>query len=801
MSKCDEQILFLGRSTNFYSGGTIVRTNASSNVCWIIDGLVNIPNTNDITTTYINCDTCAADVPTPTPTPTKTPTPTPTFVCTCKTYQINNDNSINLYIDYKDCNGVNQTRNVSPGQFFYICACNGTMSGTADFSVVGDCVPTTPTPTPTTTKTPTPTPTATLAPAPPPESPTPTPSITASPTPTNTLTPTPTSSLTPTPTSSLTPTPSITATNTQTPTPSISPTQTATPTITPTNTTTPTNTPTNTTTLTPTPTPSATPPPQPPLLANMALWYDANDPLYLTTADFSGVTRVISLVSKGYSALTLSNSYSTIPLQAPRYIPSLTYPGKNTITFSGEAVGTTFTQRLVNTLVATGATANISIPNGITQIVVCKNGDGINAGRSAYFGYALQSGFTAGRVVVKSQDGQINYVATDLSNKFLSVAGQDLVMYQPVISAYNRNELVVFIQDSSTGICKATINYQQLEADSVLSTAASTIINAVYLGGRYSFGTNFQALGGGGAEFYEMLVYDKPLSVIELEDVYAYINAKYSYDNNFVSSAWTSNDILVSGFTDYAIGSVINGNNVAFGVNPSIVGDNLIVFPSANRSNANIYIRQQNTFDGRSKWYLPINPPSAPYNTYGIVSQKPFVNSTDVNYGVRSNVFVSPISLNISGCSYADQIFNTFTPGISYSITATTNTDCGFTSATTWNTYIDYNSSQSGSNIKLDFGTSATGTTSVSYTGATIISGLTISGQPEQRQITITNNNTLTAFTETIEVWECDVDGNDISMVYSTTGSPARSTQPSGSLSTTIGMYAENHFKIKYTAV
>jgi hypothetical protein len=38
-------------------------------------------------------------------------------------------------------------------------------------------------------------------------------------------------------------------------------------------------------------------------------------------------------------------------------------------------------------------------------------------------------------------------------------------------------------------------------------------------------------------------------------------------------------------------------------------------------------------------------------------------------------------------------------------------------------------------------------------------------------------------------------------MVYSTTGSPARSIQPGGSLSTSIGMYAENHFKIKYTAV
>lgn len=582
---------------------------------------------------------------------------------------------------------------------------------------------------------------------------------------------------------------------TPTPTPSI------TATITPTTTRTPTPTRTSTQTPTPTPTPSATPAPAPPLLANMALWYDATDASTITTANFSGVSRVISFVSKGYSALTLSNSYSTIPLQAPRYIPSLTYPGKNTITFSGETGLAADRQRLVNTLVATGATANISVPNGITQIVVCKNGAGINAGRSAYFGYALQSGFTTGRVVVKAQDGQINYLGTDLSNKFLSVGGQDLVMYQPTLSAYNGNELIVFIQNNSTGICKATINYQQLEADSVLATAAPNIINAVYLGGRYSFGTTFTALGGGGAEFYEMLVYDKPLSVIELEDVYAYIDAKYSYDNNFVSSAWTSNDILVSGFTDYAIGSSVNFNNVAFGVNPSIVGNNNTVFPAANRSNAVNYQRKQNTFDGRSKWYLPIYLPSAPLNTYGIVSQKPYVNDYDVNYGVRSNIFVSPISLNISGCSYADQTNNTLTPGISYSITATTNTDCGYTSATTWNTYIDYNSSKSGSNLQLQFN-SFTGFTNVFYTGVSTSNGIAYSGQQEQKQTNFLNLNNSTAFTETIEIWECDVDGNDIENILTITGSPARFYNESGVQNTNqINWFAQNHFKIKYIAI
>jgi hypothetical protein len=501
MSKCDEQILFLGRSTNFYSGGTIVRTNASSDVCWIIDGLVSIPNTNDITTTYINCDTCAADVPTPTPTQTKTPTPTPTFVCTCKTYQINNDNSINAYIDYKDCNGVNQTRNVSPGQFFYICACNGTMSGTADFSVVGDCVPTSPTPTPTTTKTPTPTPTTTLAPAPPPESPTPTPSITASPTPTNTLTPTPTSSLTPTPTSSLTPTPSITATNTQTPTPSISPTQTATPTITPTNTTTPTNTqtptntPTNTTTSTPTPTitPTITPSScvlDPSVVPGLFAWYDIQDPSTITTSGLN----LLSVNDKSGNGYTLQS-----PVGSVQYINSTTtnLTTKKCISISGSS-----------SIKATLPSVNISA--GSTMFVVY--------GKTATIGGSLvqiTSGTTFG-----STPSQ-NMVAIFNGNGFFSIAGNG-ARHTSTCANVIGQAFIIGASLNNTTISNFNVESTSVNCSTIVLQSTGTTASAYTLLG---IGT----AGSQASQILEVIVYDNILTTNNYTCVLNYLNNKYGY--------------------------------------------------------------------------------------------------------------------------------------------------------------------------------------------------------------------------------------------------------------------------------
>lgn len=617
-----------------------------------------------------------------------------------------------------------------------------------------------------------------------PDFPSPTPSITPTntPTPTLTKTPTPTPSISP----SQTATPTITPTSTLTPTPSITPTLTRTQTPTPTITSTSTQTPT------PTPTPSATPAPQPPLNANIALWYDANDPLYLTTANLGGATRVQSIQSKGYNNLILNNDWGTYPLQAPRYIPSSTYGGKNAIMFSGETGVNNDKPRLRN--VYSGATANLVVPNGITMILLSKIPTTNNNSASFVIQTSATTAGTIGGVINTPQ--QILYAGS--AGNVLNAANGTLTYN---FSAYNHNTLSVLQEDYSTGVSYGWINYQQLENAQVLTSVSSKTINFVAMGGRYSFGTNFAINEGLGAEFYEMLLYDKVLTESELNSVYNYINAKYSFDSKFVSSAWTSNDIIVSGFTDYAVGTIVNGNNVAFGVVPSIIGNNKIIFPAANRGNASVYVRKQNTFAGLSKWYLPSNPPSSPYNTYGVVSQKPYVNSFDLTYGVRANSFISPSMINVSGCSYTDQTYNNLTLGLSYSITGTSNTDCGYTSATTWNTYVDYNSAQSGSTFVIQFN-DITGNTNVNYTGVSTSNGIAYSGQQEQRITNFTNLNYSTAFTETIEVWTCDVNGNDIDYIFGVTGSPARFTDNSGnSTITSIGWFAENHFKIKYTAL
>ena len=823
MSKCDEQILFLGRSTNFYSGGTIVRTNASSNVCWIIDGLVNIPNTNDITTTYINCDTCAADVPTPTPTPTKTPTPTPTFVCTCKTYQVNNDNSINLYIDYKDCYGVNQTRNVSPGQFFYVCACNGTMTGTADFTIVGDCVPTTPTPTPTTTKTPTPTPTTSLAPAPPPESPTPTPSITASPTPTNTLTPTPTNTLTPTPTSSLTPTPTITATNTQTPTPSISPTQTATPTITPTITRTPTNTPTNTTTLTPTPTPSATPPPQPPLLANMALWYDATDASTITTADFSGITRVISFVSKGYSALTLSNNYLTNPISAPRYIPSSNFVGKNTIRFSGETIATNDRQRLVS---PTGTTANISLPNGSTFILFSKNKFSSSNYQAVVVDARQQRSQTAGAIntFLANPIGQVIYGSgtNGIGNTLFTIGSGGISGYeaQQSVSAYTNFQLFITKLDNpTTRLPYSWINKTQLEKSAsqfgLLETSGSTI-NYIAMGGRISqFGTFFTGTDGVGSEFYEYIVYDKVLTDAELDDVYNYFDAKYGYNSLFDSANYNTYDVKLENYSPYGATTATSFNNF-FSINGSPIGQTLQYLTNYDSTqNPLYYVRSIDTFNGVNKAYINKNLPvgfteRSANGIFGAQSQ----SASYADPGVRVITYANDGStLQVSsGCNWTNSSI-VLLPNVDYQITGSTENVCGYTSATTWNTFIEYNSSSPSTSFYIQ--NSFSGFNQTTFFVGTGFSATTLvsSGQVDNFLTTISNSTTNTAYTETFEIWICDSVGTDIQLLGSYTGydtyaynvfnttSPDLPTISTPSKTSQLYWKQQNHFKVKYTAV
>lgn len=176
---CGEPQQQLARSTNFYSGGTGVRTINGGTTCYVVNSLVEIVNTNDITLTYSGCAECEASIPTPTPTPTLTRTPTPTpAACNCRTYSVYNDLSISARVDWIECNGTPNNTTISAGALIYICACDGSVETSMLISDDGSCSPASPTPTPTKTKTPTPTKT-------------PNASMTPTPTKTPTMTPTP----------------------------------------------------------------------------------------------------------------------------------------------------------------------------------------------------------------------------------------------------------------------------------------------------------------------------------------------------------------------------------------------------------------------------------------------------------------------------------------------------------------------------------------------------------------------------------------------------------------------------------
>lgn len=161
----------LARSYTYYPPGSTIRIGAL-NTCYFVVAIVNIPNTNDITAFYPDCDTCQADLPSPTPTSTITPTPTPTptpGLCNCREWYVANENPFSINITITPCD-LTPPYQITLGAFldFTVCAClEPSPSGGSAFIVdQGPCDISTPTPTPTRTSTPiapTPTPSASYA--------------------------------------------------------------------------------------------------------------------------------------------------------------------------------------------------------------------------------------------------------------------------------------------------------------------------------------------------------------------------------------------------------------------------------------------------------------------------------------------------------------------------------------------------------------------------------------------------------------------------------------------------------------
>lgn len=169
LEKCGVPQQLLGYSNSPVSIGSVVGVMIGGvRNCYVVVRQTTITNTNEITSSWIDCDACAQPDPSPSPTPTISPTPSST-PCECYTYSITNTNEESI-LTYEavlcedGCLSLPATYNISPGSSIEVCACNGSVSTTNVEVIIikGSCCGTTPTPTPTPTQTKTPTPTPSI---------------------------------------------------------------------------------------------------------------------------------------------------------------------------------------------------------------------------------------------------------------------------------------------------------------------------------------------------------------------------------------------------------------------------------------------------------------------------------------------------------------------------------------------------------------------------------------------------------------------------------------------------------------
>lgn len=313
---------------------------------------------------------------------------------------------------------------------------------------------------------------------------TPTPTVT----PTMTQTPTNTPSVTPTNTSTPTNTPTNTGTNTPTPsiTASVTPTMTQTPTNTPTQTTTTTLTSTPTQTMTQTPSP--TPLPNPALIPNLFQWFDAASGSTFTTS----VSGTSTFVSSWQARIGDSVSQPNISLQ-PRLVAGanglpysgLTFSGLN-ITMSGATSGTTPSGN--TTFIVSYAPAK---SNALTFSIDTNNGEGIS---SQYVNANVMEGRSVGRKVQFNQWSQVSTTRPYYAYALMIVSG-------------NTTE--------SSGLLNDTLPS---------STANTFTAGSTMTGIRMS-----DVAADSDGTIYEILVYNRILNSIEIEQVKYYLERKWNY--------------------------------------------------------------------------------------------------------------------------------------------------------------------------------------------------------------------------------------------------------------------------------
>jgi len=465
-------------------------------------------------------------------------------------------------------------------------------------------------------------------------SPTPTPSIT----PTNTQTPTvtPTMTVTPTNTETPTPTPSITAsqTPTQTPTPSITSSQT--PTQTPTQTYTPSMTPT----LTPTMTPSGAGGFSPSSLGDLQIWFDASDVSTLTLTTEGTNTYVQEWDSKGLLTYPISAETAN---RRPLFITTGSTGSTNAVYFQN--TGTTreilFNRGTTNMPTTSGFTMfwagryagatplTGSLPiNPVPITMWNSNYTALTSGEGLTFGYRQmidRQPITSGSTTVYNSQYETNY------NNNGNYVGTSRYVLNGFSYDYTQN--IPTTQPKSTTIYEGTLYKATTQTSgytSNFSTQGKNLNSFGMMG--YKLTTTFTQSSTQNQpwEMYEVLVYNKPLSQSDFDQVETYLRDKWgmSYStsgkavintlfsgltftatnyNDLVISASTANSGQWYGTWNDNNGKIVLSANTDYRILTEKTTNGAPAWNWDLLDGSNNYITGQTCFDITGTTYLPLN--------------------------------------------------------------------------------------------------------------------------------------------------------------------------------------------------
>jgi hypothetical protein len=316
---------------------------------------------------------------------------------------------------------------------------------------------------------------------------------------------------TPTPTMTSTPTPSVTTTQTGTPTPTMTPTQTGT------------GGPATTPTPTQTNTPSSTPLPIP------ALWYDSTNTGTIDLISSGGTNYVSVWRSAGSFQKILSGTTTD---QMPIYSGSSRFPDNpNIVRFTKNAttgLRDWLSQRFDTTLIP---------QTGFTFFEVIANPVGGNyiLGNAAQFQFSVQifSGTTLGGFGSPSQLLQALNIGAAANGLVSNTVINNVTTQNNILnwSAQSLGDKYLYVQ--SIGFPNQSLPFELNNNASTLTsliTGTTTAgFNAISIGSPVTSGGTVQAAFNAGAEVGEIMIYNRVLNSIEIDQVQNYLRNKWKY--------------------------------------------------------------------------------------------------------------------------------------------------------------------------------------------------------------------------------------------------------------------------------